>query len=153
MVIQRIAKPAAFISLAVATPLILAGCTDKADEDAIKVTSTKTECDLDSTEAQTGDVDFSVTNNGTKVTEFYVYGNNNRVLGEVENIGPGVTGNLTVEITDDGRGIDPGTRRSGLENLRMRAAEWDGDFTVGPGLSGRGTRLLWQVPLVAQKTD
>ena len=55
-------------------PLILAGCTDKADEDAIKVTSTKTECDLDSTEAQTGDVDFSVTNNGTKVTEFYVYG-------------------------------------------------------------------------------
>ncbi len=63
------------------------------------------------------------------------------------------TGELTVEITDDGRGIDPGTRRSGLENLRMRAAEWDGDFTVGPGLSGRGTRLLWQVPLVAQKTD
>ena len=69
-------------------PLILAGCTDKADEDAIKVTSTKTECDLDSTEAQTGDVDFSVTNNGTKVTEFYVYGNNNRVLGEVETSAP-----------------------------------------------------------------
>ena len=61
--IQRIATPAAFISLAVATPLILAGCTDKPDEDAIKVTSTKTECDLATSEAETGDVDFSVTNN------------------------------------------------------------------------------------------
>lgn len=78
--IQRIATPAAFISLAVATPLILAGCTDKPDEDAIKVTSTKTECDLATSEAETGDVDFSVTNNGNKVTEFYVYGNNNRSI-------------------------------------------------------------------------
>ncbi|MFT4201865.1 GAF domain-containing protein [Gordonia sp. (in: high G+C Gram-positive bacteria)] len=60
-------------------------------------------------------------------------------------------GELTVEITDDGKGISPGARRSGLENLRMRAQEWEGDFTVGPGLSGRGTRLVWQVPLVEQK--
>ena len=115
--IQRIATPAAFISLAVATPLILAGCTDKADEDAIKVTSTKTECDLGTDEAETGDVDFSVTNNGNKVTEFYVYGNNNRVLGEVENIGPGVTGNLTVEITDPGTytvACKPGMVGSGI---------------------------------------
>ena len=115
--IQRTASPAAFISLAVATPLILAGCTDKADEDAIKVTSTKTECDLGTDEAETGDVDFSVTNNGNKVTEFYVYGNNNRVLGEVENIGPGVTGNLTVEITDPGTftvACKPGMVGSGI---------------------------------------
>ena len=59
-------------------------------------------------------------------------------------------GERIVEITDDGRGISPGARRSGLENLRMRAQEWEGDFVVGPGLSGRGTRLVWQVPLVAQ---
>lgn len=62
-------------------------------------------------------------------------------------------GELTVEITDDGRGIDRGVRRSGLENLRMRAAEWEGDFDVGTGLSGRGTRLVWQVPLVVQHGD
>lgn len=89
----------------------------QADEDAIKVTSTKTECDLGTDEAETGDVDFSVTNNGNKVTEFYVYGNNNRVLGEVENIGPGVTGNLTVEITDPGTytvACKPGMVGSGI---------------------------------------
>lgn len=84
------------------TGLALAGCTAKADAGAIKVTSTADSCDLDSTEAQTGDVSFSVTNNGSKVTEFYVYGNNNRVLGEVENIGPGLSGNMTVEIVDPG---------------------------------------------------
>ncbi|GED97648.1 sensor histidine kinase [Gordonia crocea] len=62
-------------------------------------------------------------------------------------------GELIVEITDDGRGITPGVRRSGLENLRMRAQEWEGEFSVGPGLNGRGTRLVWQVPLVERKTD
>ena len=32
---------------------------------------------------------FVITNNGTKVTEFYVYGEGERVMGEVENISPG----------------------------------------------------------------
>ena len=35
---------------------------------------------------------------------------------------------------------------SGLENL-TRAREWEGEFSV-TGLSGRGTPLLWKVPLV-----
>ena len=96
-------KPVAIAAVAVAAPLMLAGCTAKSDQEgAIAVTSTADACDLATTEAQTGDVDFTVQNNGSKVTEFYVYANNNRVLGEVENIGPGVTGNLTVEITDPG---------------------------------------------------
>ena len=30
-----------------------------------------------------------ITNNGNKVTEFYVYGEGERVMGEVENISPG----------------------------------------------------------------
>nr|WP_253647832.1 iron uptake system protein EfeO [Williamsia deligens] len=79
-----------------------AGCTAKSSssDGAIAVTSTDSSCDLGRSDAQTGTVDFAVTNNGDKVTEFYVYGNNNRVLGEVENIGPGLTGKLTVEIVD-----------------------------------------------------
>lgn len=54
------------------------------------------------TEAQTGEVSFAITNNGNKVTEFYVFGQNNRVLGEVENIGPGLKGTMTVDITEPG---------------------------------------------------
>ncbi len=88
---------------ALSAPLLFAACTDKASSDSegtIAVTSTDNSCDLATSEAQTGNIDFTVNNNGNKVTEFYVYGNNNRVLGEVENIGPGLTGKLTVEIVD-----------------------------------------------------
>ncbi|MFT4087798.1 MAG: cupredoxin domain-containing protein, partial [Gordonia sp. (in: high G+C Gram-positive bacteria)] len=91
------------LGVAVATPLALAACESKSDStNATKVTSTDSSCDLSSTDLATGTNSFEVTNNGDKVTEFYVYGNNNRVLGEVENIGPGLKGKLTVDITDPG---------------------------------------------------
>ncbi|WP_439032197.1 iron uptake system protein EfeO [Gordonia terrae] len=94
---------AAAAAAVVVVPVLLAGCTEKAGSDgAIAVTSTNDACDLASTEASTGNVDFTVTNSGSKVTEFYVYGNNNRVLGEVENIGPGLSSNLSVEIVEPG---------------------------------------------------
>ena len=96
-------RAAAILSLAVATPLAIAACESKSSgEGAIAVTSTDDSCDLATTGATTGKVDFEITNSGSKVTEFYVFGNNNRVLGEVENIGPGVKGHLTVEITEPG---------------------------------------------------
>lgn len=89
---------------AIVAVAVTAGCTAKSSssDGAIAVTSTDSSCDLSRTEASTGTVDFAVTNNGDKVTEFYVYANNNRVLGEVENIGPGLTGKLTVEVVDPG---------------------------------------------------
>lgn len=94
---------AAGAAAVVIAPILLAGCTEKSDaENAIAVTSTADACDLATTDATTGNVDFAITNSGNKVTEFYVYGNNNRVLGEVENIGPGLSGNLTVEIVEPG---------------------------------------------------
>ncbi|ASR02363.1 iron uptake system protein EfeO [Gordonia rubripertincta] len=94
---------AAAAAAVVIAPVLLAGCTEKgSSEGAIAVTSTADACDLATTDATTGNVDFTVTNSGDKVTEFYVYGNNNRVLGEVENIGPGLSGNLTVEIVEPG---------------------------------------------------
>ncbi|WP_241549022.1 iron uptake system protein EfeO [Gordonia alkanivorans] len=94
---------AAAAAAVVISPVLLAGCTEKgSSEGAIAVTSTADACDLATTEATTGNVDFAITNSGDKVTEFYVYGNNNRVLGEVENIGPGLSGNLTVEIVEPG---------------------------------------------------
>ncbi|AZG46268.1 iron uptake system protein EfeO [Gordonia insulae] len=100
---RRITTPVALLTMTVAAPALLAGCTSKDGANGtIDVTSTNDACDLASTDAQTGDVNFTVTNNGPKVTEFYLYGNNNRVLGEVENIGPGLSGNLTVEVTDPG---------------------------------------------------
>ena len=45
---------------------------------------------------------FVITNNGTKVTEFYVYGEGERVMGEVENISPGLQRKLIVQLGEPG---------------------------------------------------
>jgi signal transduction histidine kinase len=52
---------------------------------------------------------------------------------------------ITLTVTDDGIGITPGGRRSGLANLGTRAAQLGGTCTVEPGATG-GTTVLWQVP-------
>ncbi len=50
-----------------------------------------------------------------------------------------------IEVVDDGVGIDPGGRRSGLANMAARAADLGGRFSAEP--TGAGTRLTWDVPL------
>ena len=71
----------------------------------------------------TGPAPSSITNNGTKVTEFYVYGEGERVMGEVENISPGLQRKLIVQLTEPGTyqtACKPGMIGDGLR----------GDFTV-----------------------
>ncbi len=53
---------------------------------------------------------------------------------------------LSLTVTDDGTGIKPGGRRSGLVNLERRAAECGGSLRVA-GTPAGGTQLEWQVPL------
>ncbi len=53
---------------------------------------------------------------------------------------------LSLTVTDNGSGIKPGGRRSGLVNLDRRAAECGGWLRV-ENAAGGGTRLQWQVPL------
>ncbi|NUP31495.1 MAG: GAF domain-containing sensor histidine kinase [Streptomycetaceae bacterium] len=50
-------------------------------------------------------------------------------------------------VTDDGVGIAPGGRRSGLANLRSRAESLGGTATFGPGPTGKGTTVTWRVPV------
>ena len=84
----------------------LTGCTAKEDTattgtgtnaagapSEVTVTATDTTCELSAT---------AVTNNGNKVTEFYVYGEGERVMGEVENISPGLSRTLIVQLTEPG---------------------------------------------------
>lgn len=80
------------------TGLSLVGCQAKEAETPassganapaqITVNASDTTCELSGTESTTGPSTFVITNNGTKVTEFYVYGEGDRVMGEVENISP-----------------------------------------------------------------
>ncbi|RNI19467.1 GAF domain-containing sensor histidine kinase [Flexivirga caeni] len=53
---------------------------------------------------------------------------------------------LVVTVSDDGGGVGPVIRRSGLENLSRRARERGGTLEVRPNTPA-GTRLRWRVPL------
>ena len=111
----------------------MAGCTakesatsssssDKASQQ-VTVDASDTACALSSTEAGTGPTTFVITNNGTKVTEFYVYGEGDRVLGEVENISPGLQRTLVVQFGE------PGTYRTACKP-GMIGDGIRGDFVV-----------------------
>jgi signal transduction histidine kinase len=58
-------------------------------------------------------------------------------------------GDLILRVSDDGTGIRPGTRRSGLANMAQRAERLGGTLRTGPAdeESGTGTVLEWRVPL------
>jgi signal transduction histidine kinase len=62
-------------------------------------------------------------------------------------------GTLTVLVIDDGTGIPPNGRRSGLRNLADRAAKFGGELLLEPaepGAATPGTRLEWRVAAAGQ---
>ncbi len=90
---------------------------------AITVTSTSDSCDISTGEVGSGNLVFTVENAGDQVTEFYLYGEDGlRIVGEVENVGPGITRDLVVKAA-------PGTYvtscRPGMTGDGIRS-----DFTV-----------------------
>jgi iron uptake system component EfeO len=94
-------RPIPFLGSIAMLCLVLAGCTAStggaASGEAIAVTSTDEACDVATDEAPSGTVVFNVTNAGSDVTEFYVLGADGlRIVGEVENIGPGLSRELVV---------------------------------------------------------
>lgn len=110
------------ISLLALAPIALAGCTSKGSTDAagpIKVNASDTACTLTAATAATGNVTFEIKNSGSKTNEFYVYAEGDRVMGEVENIGPGLTRRLIVELPDAGSyttACKPGMVGDGIRN-------------------------------------
>ena len=81
--------------------LALAGCSASAPSagGGVLVSSSDTGCELSTGSAPAGPVRFEVSNTGDGVTEFYLLAQDAlRVLGEVADIGPGVSRDLTVEL-------------------------------------------------------
>lgn len=98
---NRTAKAAA-PAAAVLVALLASGCTENKKESsgdkAVQVTSTQDECRLSTTTGQSGALTFNVKNEGSQVTEFYLLAEDGlRIIGEVENIGPGLSRELTVQ--------------------------------------------------------
>ena len=98
---SRLALPAFACS---AVLLALTGCVaNESGPDAtlatLTVDSSASECAVSAAEAPAGTVRFRVTNSGDKVTEFYLLGHDGlRIVGEAENIGPGLSRDLVVEL-------------------------------------------------------
>ncbi|MFD0577132.1 iron uptake system protein EfeO [Dactylosporangium darangshiense] len=103
-----------------------------ADAGAVAVTATDTECRLSADHAAAGPRVFEVQNTGGKVTEFYVYAAGDRIVGEVENVAPGLTRSLHVDLP---AGTYTTSCRPGMTGVGIRGA-----FTVtGPAGATSGT--------------
>ncbi len=85
-----------------ATASAAGSATGSARASGIEVKATDDACTLSATTAPVGTVTFQVRNAGSKVNEFYVYGPGDRILGEVEDVSPGLSRELKVEVTEAG---------------------------------------------------
>ena len=93
----------------------------------IAVEATDTACKVERTEAAAGTIQFTVRNTGSKVNEFYVYGEGDQIIGEVENITPGLTRTFHVDVST------PGTYQTACK----------------PGMKGKGIRAAFTVTGIA----
>ena len=83
----------------------LTACGDDstaAKGDAVAITATDSACEVARTSFDPGAVTFTVSNKGKQSTEVYVYGQQSdaftKVVAEVENIGPGLSRDLTATL-------------------------------------------------------
>jgi iron uptake system component EfeO len=126
----------------------------------ISVTATDTACTLSATSAATGTVTFAVTNQGSKVNEFYLYATGDRILGEVENITPGLSRELKVELTEPGTlttACKPGMVGDGIRApftvTGTAAPSGQADAKVATAIAGYQAYVAQQADeLVAQTT-
>lgn len=85
-----------------ALPVLAACGNDSAGGPQVAVTATDDACQVAKADLTAGGTTFAVTNKGTQVTEVYVYGQDDgaftKVVSEVENIGPGTSRNMNVDL-------------------------------------------------------
>ncbi|WP_033263108.1 iron uptake system protein EfeO [Amycolatopsis vancoresmycina] len=126
--------PSLAVLAGAAVLVTLAACDSKSDSAGtaaggpIKVAASDTACEVSATTAGAGNLTFEITNKGSKVTEFYLYAEGDRIMGEVENIAPGLNRRLIVEVADAGKyqtACKPGMSGTGIR----------GDFTVTGGVA------------------
>lgn len=98
----------ALVPATAAIALTLSACGGGSDaktadgKGPITVTANDTTCEVARAEAPAGTIEFTVSNTGTKINEFYVYAEGDRIMGEVENIAPGLTRTFHVEVAEPG---------------------------------------------------
>ena len=96
--------------LATGALLVTAGCSSKSSSPAaagssgsrasgpVAVKASDKTCEVGTSSVAAGRNTFAVDNKGSNITEVYVYAAGDRVMGEVENIGPSTKRNLVVDL-------------------------------------------------------
>jgi iron uptake system component EfeO len=141
-------RPSALAAAAVLCVLPLTACTANAPSggDAsvpVAVTSSAKDCAVDATEAPSGPLSFSVTNETDKVTEFYLLADDGlRIVGEVENIGPGITRTLTVQARagDYFTVCKPGMVGDGVGRKAFTVTDSGADIELAGDLQAQGDK-------------
>ena len=115
---------------------LLSGCVANnpaASHTALTVDSSATNCAVSANEAPAGSIRFSITNSGDQVTEFYLLADDGRrIVGEAENIGPGLSRDLVVQL-DAGRyftACKPGMAGDDVGKAEFTATKTDAAATV-----------------------
>jgi iron uptake system component EfeO len=126
-----LALPALLCVLAVA---VLAACGDSDTAGvSVAVEASDDACKVSDTELDAGPVTFEVTNKGGKVTEVYVYGEQGgeftKVISEVENIGPGTSRDMSVDLGGGNYEIacKPGQTGDGIRSKLTVSGDAAGD--------------------------
>lgn len=126
------------LAAALAGALVLTGCGDSGE--AVAITATDSSCKVADTSLAAGKTTFRVVNDGKKVTEVYVYGPEDRVVTERENIGPGTRASFSADLAAGSYEIacKPGQTGSGIRQAvtvtgegGATAAAVDKEFEVG----------------------
>jgi iron uptake system component EfeO len=136
------------------------GTSDGGSEakDTIAVTATDTACDVSTDTLQAGTHDFKVTNKGSKTTEFYVYAEGDRIMGEVENIAPGVARSLLVELPagDYQAACKPGMVGDGIRHdltVTGTSAQLSDDEELSAAVDGYAAYVQTQVGSLQEKAQ
>ncbi len=92
-------RRAVLVPVCLTTLALGAVACSSSDGPTIAVTATDRKCTSNTASVASGEVRIEVSNKGKKVTEVYVYGAEDRVMGEVENIGPGTSRDFSVKLS------------------------------------------------------
>jgi iron uptake system component EfeO len=120
------------------------------------VTASDTACTLAQSELSAGVIKFSVTNSGTKITEFYVF-QGNKAVAEVENISPQTTRSFSVELAAGSyQGVcKPGMVGEGIKSsftVSGSAAALSADEKLASAVADYKEYVESQANLLAPKT-
>jgi iron uptake system component EfeO len=133
------------IAVSAAGLLALTGCvannTDASSPDAaLTVDSSADACAVSAAEAPSGNLSFSVTNSGDQVTEFYLLAEDGlRIVGEVENIGPGLSRDLVVQLAPGSylTTCKPGMVGDGIDKTAFTVTDSGEDVAVDADLDAQ----------------